>query len=380
MLYLVVFVLISLGLTVSTSLKRALADAVPWRTDVHELLESNGWTETDLIQSNTRLSRVEIFLASFNSLSCLHLFSNIITLQILGQQVPTMEHLGACKHLEHLWIIEGSLTSTRGLRHLHKLTHLYLYANAITVIEDLDALEQLQVLWLAGNRIMHLDGVDKLVNLRELHLADNPITSVGSSLDNNTQLQVLNLSQTDFVSFRETAQLSSIRSLRELHFNDPNWGAAPISKLCNYQTMLLVQLPSLSVLDYLAITADHTEIAQGTYIKKRMYYNMCGKALGRIVEAALRQAHDGLMQQLRSWFAVLEPAVLQRLQLELRPQTKEVAAKIVGLLTAEDAVQSVARSLQVCSSLFSVAWLAAAGASVCAFSVMLWAFRPNAKV
>ena len=199
------------------------------------------------MRHNAKLTRIEMFLASFKTIPCLHVFSNLITLQLLGQEVESLEGLKCCQHLENLWIVEASLQSMAGLQHLQKLRHVHLYSNRLTAISHIFHLTNLQVLWLADNSITSLDGLASQVSLMELNVASNPINQVNGALAHMLQLQVLNLSHTDVASFREIAALAALTSLRELHFNDPNWGPAPLSKLANYQTMALYKLPQLEV-------------------------------------------------------------------------------------------------------------------------------------
>ena len=212
---------------------------------VSEVLACHGWTEECLVNKNAQLCRIEMFLASFDTVTCLHLFSNLMTLQLIGQEISSLEPLSCCQHLQHLWLIEASLSSMTGLQHLPNLTHLYLHTNCITVISHLSHLSSLIVLWLAGNRITTIEGLETLTALQELHLADNPIRRIGSGLDCTTSLQVLNLSATGIASLRESWRLAHLDALRELHFADPNWGAAPVAQLANYHTLVLFQLPQL---------------------------------------------------------------------------------------------------------------------------------------
>lgn len=212
-----------------------------------EVLACHGWTEECLVHKNAQLCRIEMFLASFDTTTCLHLFSNLLTLQLIGQEISSLEPLECCPHLRHLWIVEACLASMAGLQHLPNLTHLYLHSNCIAQISHLEQQAGLLVLWLASNNISTIEGLDSLTALQELHLADNPIVRIGGGLHRTTNLQVLNLSATGVASFRETARLAQLESLRELHFADPNWGAAPVAHLANYQTMALFQLPQLQV-------------------------------------------------------------------------------------------------------------------------------------
>ena len=67
----------------------------------------------------------------------------------------------------------------------------------------------MQVLWLADNRISHIAGVSHLTALSELNLASNLIELVGSTLEANTALRVLNMADNRLGSFKQVASLHS---------------------------------------------------------------------------------------------------------------------------------------------------------------------------
>ncbi len=112
-----------------------------------------------------------------------------------------------------------------------------MYANAITTIENLDGLQQLEHLWLNENSISKIEvlifvnfnnvsfllsfkGLSGAKHLKELNLASNQIKSIGSlfflssvihridypflgtSLAENTELEVLNLADNTISSFQ----------------------------------------------------------------------------------------------------------------------------------------------------------------------------------
>jgi Leucine-rich repeat len=326
-----------------------------WRAGIHEILECHGWNEEMLRDRNEQLTRIEMFLASFNTVSCLHAFPHVVTLQLLGQDVHSLDGLKCCTKLEHLWVVEAGLASMDGLQHLASLNHLYLYNNRIARISHIAHLTGLQVLWLADNRITALEGLESLASLRELNIASNPLARVGAALARLPCLQVLNLSATAVASFREASALASAAALRELHFDDPNWGSAPLSRLANYQTVMLAQLPQLEVLDYLPVTDAHRELAQAAAVKKGIFYGMRAKALAAQADAAARAARHAANKALEAWYTELKPAVQQRIALEFASSgagcgdaaSKAVEAKVEALRRAEDAVHADAAALLV---------------------------------
>jgi hypothetical protein len=314
---------------------------------VSELLENNGWQEKDLIHSNSQLSHIEMFLMSFSNMNCLKVFSNITTLKILGHELDTLEELSFCAHLKHLWLVEGKLTSTKGIEPMVMLTHLYLYSNHLTGLEGFAHLTRLQVLWVADNRITSLHGLSSLAHLQELHIAGNAIAQIGSHLDRNRALIALNLSRSAVWSFQESENLARLPQLQELHFNDPNWGPSPISCLANYQTIVLCQLPDLRLLDYQVVQDDDAARAQETFIKKRMFYDMQARHLRKQVQSAQNVARSGLTKLLEpcnqaSRSIALQIALLQQLG------THEPFEKVTALSDIEAHIASHAKGLMVC--------------------------------
>jgi Leucine-rich repeat len=335
------------------------------------ILESNGWEEKQLLESSHELCSMQMFLTNYDRIMCLHMFPALTSLQIIGQNIETIEGLEACTALSSLWIVEGNLEHISGLDHVTNLVHLYLYGNNISKISNISHLINLQTVWLAQNSIHEVSGLSTLINLRELNLARNPIETVPLELSYNSQLQVLNLSDTSILSCSSVSHLASLASLRELFLDDPNWGCAPVAKLANYQTMAIVQFPQLTVLDYLLISREASELAQSTFAKKRMFYNMrvkcCMQAMHR-TEAAARQ---GLLAQQKRWYYEIEPCIRGRIHLENRldelcslagtsqqgsdptyeacsQSYRETAnSKLAELMAVEGAVAATCRKLQV---------------------------------
>lgn len=281
-----------------------------------DILESNGWELHHLNEHTTEIHTVQMFLSSYNRVSCLHLFPSLKRVQVIGQNVDCIQGLDSCTSLESLWIVEGDITFISGLEVVTSLTKLCLYGNSIAHIANLNHLRQLRVLWLADNHICDLAGLEELCSLQELNVARNPIQCVPQSLCLNTCLRTLNLADTVILSFTAITPLAMLPSLRELFFDDPSWGRTPIADLSNYQTMVIVQLPQLTVLDYLLISDDASELAQSTFAKKRMFYNMRTKGCMRIMHEAEELARAGMCAQQRSWHAQIEEAVRTRSRLE----------------------------------------------------------------
>lgn len=88
--------------------------------------------------------------------------------------------------------------------------------------------------------------------------------------------------------------LASLPNLSQLLFSDPDWGASPIAKLCNYATYAAVNLPTLQVLDSQPLSPQTKAVAEATYLKKKMYYSMRINTLRRKGADLAQQAQQGL--------------------------------------------------------------------------------------
>jgi hypothetical protein len=314
--------------------------------DVSELLENNGWQEKDLVHSNSRLTHIEMFLMSFSSVSCLRLFSNITTLKMIGHELDSVEDLSFCAHLKHLWLVEGKLASLKGIESMTTLTHLYLYSNQLTDLQAFAHLTRLQVLWVSDNRFTSLQGLRNLTHLQELHIAGNAISQIGSHLDAVTSLVALNLSCSAIWSFRESENLARLPKLRELHFNDPNWGPSPISSLANYQTILLCQLPNLCLLDYQEVQDDDATHARETFFKKRMFYDMKARQLRKQVQTVQEISRSGLARKFEPCHEATRTIALQTALLQ-QHSTDDAAKKVAALQDVEKRISAHVKHLTV---------------------------------
>ncbi|KAJ3071189.1 Leucine-rich repeat-containing protein 9, partial [Quaeritorhiza haematococci] len=122
--------------------------------------------------------------------------------------------------------------------------------------------------------ISKLENVSALKNLIDLQIANNKISTIGDSLNGNDNLQTLNVSGNQLVSFQDVLSVVNLPKLTTLILSDPNFEENPICWLCNYQTHVIFHLPQLRWLDTLEITEESRRIINATVLKKRMYYNM----------------------------------------------------------------------------------------------------------
>ncbi|MEW5304785.1 MAG: hypothetical protein WDW36_007372 [Sanguina aurantia] len=253
-----------------------------------------------------------MFLHFYPKMMALHFFKGLRTLCLINQDICELEGLEECLQLEKLWLSENQLAEIKGLTRLVNLRELYLHSNRIRRIQGLDTLSQLEVLWLTDNCIATLEGLSRLPALRELQLARNHLCSLGEALAANTRLEVLNLADNAIGTFKELRSLTSLPLLTDLCLSDPMWGDCPLSGLCNYQTYVLFLLPRLTLLDTLLLAEETKALAEATFLKKQMYYNMRIKTLHRHARNLVRQAAEGAKARLSAQASRVAPLVLAR--------------------------------------------------------------------
>ena len=222
-------------------------------------------------------------------------FSNLT--EVCFVQMPMVTKLAGfqhCPNLEKLWVRECKVKRIENLEHCTKLRHLDLDSNQIRVVEGLDTLQQLESLFLNDNRLTTLRGLSNLPNLTTLFVARNHVERVGTALDALTALTDLNLADNRIGYFKEIHNLTRLPALTTLCLNEPHYGDNPVCNLCNYQTYVLYQLAGLTCLDTLRVSEEAKALAEATYIKKKMYYNMRIKTLKRNTTNVVRRAAEAL--------------------------------------------------------------------------------------
>lgn len=142
-----------------------------------------------------------------------------------------------------------------------------------------------------------LENLETLRNLRVLCMARNNVRQIGFGLDSCKQLRELNLAANKIWSFKDLLNLAHLPLMQKLAFSDPDFGENPVCELCNYQTYILFHLQQLTHLDTLLITDDAKQLAEATYMKKKMYYNMRIKTLKRNTTNILKKARDAMLNK-----------------------------------------------------------------------------------
>eukprot|EP01059_Diplonema_ambulator_P035367 TRINITY_DN8290_c0_g1_i2.p1 TRINITY_DN8290_c0_g1~~TRINITY_DN8290_c0_g1_i2.p1 ORF type:complete len:1479 (+),score=580.35 TRINITY_DN8290_c0_g1_i2:85-4521(+) len=257
---------------------------------LQEMCEANGVTRDEFLYNRHQIEGLELFLTAMPTMVHVKWFTGLVKLQIIHQEVTIIEGLDQLENLEYLWLNENNISKIQGLDNCTRLKELYLYSNNIPKIEGLTRLTNLEVLWLHDNQISEVTGLSRLVNLRVLWLASNLLTRIGHSLDNLVKLEEVNLSNNLIGSFREIPHLDRLPNLTHLYFSDPHFGDNPICQLCNYQTYTLYHLNRLTVLDYTSVSEESRHLAEATFIKKKMYYNMRIKTLRRNTSNLVKKA------------------------------------------------------------------------------------------
>ncbi|KAJ9438372.1 Protein phosphatase 1 regulatory subunit SDS22-like protein [Diplonema papillatum] len=288
---------------------------------IADICEANGISKEDFAFNRCQVETIELFLMDLPTMKPVSWFPSLVKLQVMHQDISVIEGLDQLVSLEYLWLNENHIGKLQGLQQCTRLKELYLHSNRITKIEGFDNLSRLQVLWLQDNQLTSLDGLSKLTSLRVLWVASNKISTIGHFLDANTSLEELNLSGNLIGSFRQIPHLDRLTRLTHLYFSDPHFGDNPICQLCNYQTYTLYHLNRIKVLDYNAVSDESRHLAEATFVKKKMYYNMRIKTLRRNTSNLVRKAVQ--FRQTRLSEVNLSLNVLIRMAKELEREVDE---------------------------------------------------------
>eukprot|EP00033_Pygsuia_biforma_P003679 GCRY01004029.1.p1 GENE.GCRY01004029.1~~GCRY01004029.1.p1 ORF type:complete len:707 (+),score=61.37 GCRY01004029.1:177-2297(+) len=265
-----------------------------------ELCELNAISKDEFTHRGNLVSRLDGLMLNYHtSMKPLQYFHHLRELTLIGHKISKIEYLEFCPFLERLCLCENNIESIEGLETLSSLKHLDLHLNRLNLISGLKGLSSLEFLDLSGNRIAHFSGLECCVNLLELNLADNLIEHGCSLLCCLRNLERLNLSGNQFSSFQEIVALKPLSQLKSLCFYDLNYPPSPLALLSNYTTHTLYHLRQLKELDRKPILQEHSQNAEATYLKKKMYYNMKIEENRRLVENVRAQAREMVNQSQR---------------------------------------------------------------------------------
>jgi len=307
---------------------------------------TQGFSPDKLLNRAHTVTKLDCFQAFRTHCDVVQYFGNLK--EVIFVQLPRVDALIGfenCPKLERLFVSECKVKAIgTELRRCTRLKTLCLNSNQIRMIEGLDTLVNLETLFLCDNHITSLRGLENLRNLKTLFIARNRVERIGTCLDALVNLTDLNLADNRVGYFKEIHNLTRLPSLTTLCLNEPHYGDNPVCNLCNYQTYVLYQLANLTCLDTLFVSEDAKALAEATYIKKKMYYNMRIKTLKRNTTNVVRRAAEALQArvgQINLNFNVLlrQMKEVQRL-VEERDVSESAGAAAVGGVVPQGADSS----------------------------------------
>jgi hypothetical protein len=156
-------------------------------------------------------------------------------LNLRGQKLDTFESFSLLlPNLLALSLSHNLLSSLKGFCHLIQLQSLNLNFNCLTTLEGIQPCVSLQHLYAANNKISDLTPLACLTSLRTVSMYRNSITSLESTL----------------------AVLTDFPSLSDLDL-----GGNPCSQVPDYKTRIVLELPTLTLLDGDVLTELDREMA-----------------------------------------------------------------------------------------------------------------------
>eukprot|EP01048_Picozoa_sp_COSAG05_P007592 COSAG05_NODE_539_length_8851_cov_3.718693_2_plen_1327_part_00 len=261
--------------------------------DLEKVCKLSGWTEDDIINDVESLTLMEIHWGSWTYVpKCMTHFTGLELLQISGQPLTSLTNMEQCSSLRKIHITDCRLTRMIGLEQCSNLREVYLFCNRITKMEGLDGLGNVDTLWLNDNKIKHVEGLQHVPLLKVCNLGNNLIERVDACFDCCTVIEEINISGNLIGCFREIPNFGRLPSLRSLCLNDNLFGENPVVTLCNYQTYALFHLQNIELLDGCPLSDEAKNMAEATYMKKKMYYNMRIKTMKRNCTNVLKKAQE----------------------------------------------------------------------------------------
>ena len=309
---------------------------LPWDKSLEEVAEILGCKKPKRFQEQAeKIETLDAFQTFHLRCRTLSVLPNLKSATII--QAPSFGEIqlpgAACQRLEHLWLVDCKIEVIQNLDHLSLLKTLVLDSNDIREISGLSKLVSLRKLWINDNKIREVKGLENLIQLKNLSLARNRIEEIGDSLDPNQKLQELNLSHNRIGHFKELLSLRRLGSLQWLALSDPHWGSNPVCRLCNYQTFVLYQLPQVEILDTVPVSPEVKNVAEATYMKKHMYYNMRIKTLKRNTTNIINRAKNSLTRHARSLETLCYDLYLKR---GLSKRDIEERIEVHGIFSSRD--------------------------------------------
>ena len=255
---------------------------------------ASGLPEAEYLQRCSLVQKLEFFMFTLDSPEHLADFPNLVELAIHLEKVPRIVGLHSSTQLQRLCMTECGLKRMSGIEACTQLAHLDLSHNKLAEMEPdvLSHLGRLKTLWLNDNAIERVQGLEACGLLSCLWLGANRIVGLCDALSASTHLEELNLAGNLISNFKDIPNLARMRRLSSLCFSEPHFGDNPLCSLCNYQTYLLFHMTHLKVFDTQVITDELRQLAEATYMKKKMYYNMRIKTLKRNTSNVIRKAME----------------------------------------------------------------------------------------
>lgn len=165
------------------------------------------------------LTEIEVIFTPIKSLESIKLCHNLIQLILIHTNTPSIEGIQTCGHsLELLTMIGGNLeVMENSLMYMVNLRELNFAENNIPGIQNLENCIHLEKLFLYSNKISSISGLDNCKKIKELYLQDNLISKV-SGCSKLPNLQTLLLSGNRIKHLNDLKDVENLPLLKTLSF------------------------------------------------------------------------------------------------------------------------------------------------------------------
>lgn len=165
---------------------------------------------------------------------------------------------------------------------------LHLAGRSISVLCNFERFKNLSVLWLNNNKLKDLSGLDHNFRIRSLYCHCNQLRFLGNSLDKFLSLNNLTLNDNHIDNMEDV--LNSLRGMKYLESLDLYNN--PVAQEDNYRTRIIVELPSLQVLDKKPIDAKERFDAIAFHKRLESAINMKSQKMNFLTDEELAREEE----------------------------------------------------------------------------------------
>ena len=259
---------------------------------VNELLIDNLVDPAEFAKDPSALKTLECFHFNLPKNPNFSVFTGLVELRVIEQDIMTLNWLKDCKNLLLLTVYHTQLKETSGLKYSPCLKQLILEGNKLDNFPDVSILPNLVDLSVAENPIFEISEFPKNESIQTLNISSTGISYLSNTIVNFPNIKKLQLAGNNLHDFAIFKVLGQLKKLQELYLYDPNYEENPICSFPNYDVLPAAYLPNISILDTYKISDKMKNLYQNRRKQAELYYLFEASSNMSVVYDQLRDFHS----------------------------------------------------------------------------------------